>query len=122
MGFLDKLLRTMPGGPASVAKNLFTNYNKIKMRSPNLEDKEIFRELLESRYAVLKTIRKEQLDEIIETSDNLVSFTLDVLSAENPAAMQTPYFQATFHDICKFYRDNAPSEYAKFKKFMSSKS
>lgn len=121
MGFLDKLLRNMPGSPVSVAKNLLANYNKIKMSSPTFHEKEIFRELLELRYSVIKTIRKEEIDKILETSDNLVAVTLDVLSAENPAAMQIPYFQDTFHDICKFYRDNAPSEYAKFKKFMSSK-
>ena len=115
MGLLDKLLKRMPGGPLSVANNLLTHYNKIKKNPLNLSEKEIFSELLRSRYVIFKTMSLSQIDEVLETSDNLISITFDVLSAENPAAMQTPYFQDTFNDVCKFYRENSPIEYEKFK-------
>ena len=119
MGLFDKLLNKMPGGPVSVANNLLTHYRKIKNDSSSLSEKEIFSELLRSRYTIFKTMNSSQIDEVLETSDNLVAITFDVLSAENPAAMQAPYFQDTFSDVCKFYRENAPAEYERFKKIMS---
>jgi len=68
MGFMDKILRNMPGGPKSIAKSMLRAYNLYLMANPNCEKEEARRYCVETRYKVMKILTQEQIEKCLSES------------------------------------------------------
>jgi hypothetical protein len=81
---------------------------------PLLNSKEIFKKMLQDRYAVIKKMNADDINKVVSKTDTLVELTLAVIVHENPAAMSSHYQKETFDDIFSFFKENAPGEFEKF--------
>lgn len=114
MGLLDNLRRNMPGGPRNIAKHLLKYYLADITRFPYLNSKEIFKKMLQDRYAVIKKMSADDIMKIVSKTDTLVELTLEVIAYEHPAAMNSHYQKETCDDIFDFFKENVPQEFERF--------
>jgi hypothetical protein len=114
MGPFDNIRRKIPGSPRNIAKHLLKYYLADTTKFPDLTTKEIFRKMLQDRYAVFKTMNTDDINRVVSGTDTLVELTLAVIAYENPAAMSSHYQKETSDDIFNFFKENAPREFEKF--------
>jgi hypothetical protein len=113
MGFFNKLLRNMPGCPKSIANNLLKYYLSYTAKFPDLNEKEIFRKILNEKYSFL--FDSNDIDRIIAKADTLVELTIGVLSIAHRPSVSGQFSEETAGDIFNFFLENAPLEFEKFK-------
>lgn len=70
--------------------------------------------MLKDRYAIVRTMKANDIERVLSTADTIVELTLAVLAYENPAAMSPRYQKETCDDIFNFFREHAPLEFQKF--------
>lgn len=114
MGLFSKILRDMPGGPKSVAKNLLKYYLLNTARYPHLDPKEIYRKMLQDRNVISKMMNANEIEKIVAKADNLLELTLGVIAHENPAAVSPQFEKETIDGVFGFFKENAPGEFTKF--------
>lgn len=114
MGFLGNFLNKL-GQKAikDTAENVLKYYRLNASRHPNLSKQDLFRMLLEDRYTILKTMKKEDINNVVTHTDNLVALTLAIIAYENPPAIHVNT-DSTLEIVTQFYAANAPEEFQIF--------
>ena len=108
--FLDKI-----GGPESVCKSLYTTYSLFKERGYSHED--AMRNTLENRYSVLKFVKKEEFQSILDKSKELSLLALFCIIRENPYR-GGDNFQDTALRVLKYFSDIDPSQCSELTKML----
>ncbi len=115
MGFLDSVRRNMPGSPRNVAKHLLRYYLADTTKYPGATEKQVFMKMLKDRYVTVRTMTDADIEYVVSKTDTSVELTMAVIARENPAAMSDIYRDETVQDIFKFFIENAPMEFEKFR-------
>jgi len=118
MGFFKNLMRSMPGGPRSVAKLLLNDYQMISDSSNHLSEKEKYKLILQKRYSVIKKFSEFEIDLMVDKSNTLVELVISVMAHENPASLEPMFREETMSDIFSFFEESSPGELDKFRKYV----
>lgn len=110
MGFLDKIIRNMPGGPRSIAKSMLTAYNLYLKTNPNGRKEDARRYCIETRYKVIKILKQDEIEKYLAEAPDLGSLVYMCLRRENPQAFEYPFATNTLKDLYRYFNENAPEE------------
>jgi len=111
MGFLDKIVRNMPGGPLSIAKSMLRAYNIYLRANPGCPKEDARRYCIETRYKVIKILNQDEIEKILtDTPPDLGILVYACIRRENPAAFEYPFTTKTLDDLCSFFTKNVPEE------------
>jgi len=110
MGFLDKILRSIPGTPTRVAKTMvndFNSYRKANLQGPK---EDAYRYTIENRYKDLHTMNHQEIESCLESCSDLGEIVFWAIAKENPSAAKQPSVRDTVGDLYEFFSTTAPEE------------
>lgn len=110
MGIIGRLLTKGPGGPVSIAKAILTAYNVCRSVNPDLSQPNVFRQVLQSRYAVIRKLDGREIDVAALSAQSIGDIITIVIQLEVPVAFERHILDDTFFELEKFYMKNAPDE------------
>ena len=101
MGLFGNILRKMPGSPVSAAKTMNKIFNGIISNKPDCDRQAAFRQILETRYQVMKTMSQSEIDMCLYYCSDLGEVVFWALSKENPVATSQPHVKDTVNSPLK---------------------
>lgn len=110
MGLFDRLLRTMPGSPTSVAKVMLRAYASYKTDHPESSRKDALRYTIETRYRIINAMDAAKMESILSEAESLGHLVFLVVAHENPAAAHPATMKETVLDLHGFFERHAPDE------------
>jgi hypothetical protein len=110
MGFFDKfLIKTVPGGPVSLAKAVLRAFNRFKEYNPFASKDEALRYAIESRCQIIKVMNLDEIEYGLEKNKNLCDLVLYIIEKENPATFDL-FEEKTIKELYSFFKKHLSSE------------
>jgi len=119
VGFFDKIKKSMPGSPVSVAKAMLKIYRSYKERNPYSSQEEAYRYTVETRYTILKTVSQDRIEWILERTNCLSTLVFLTFLEENnltnlidpdDSGRLPPLIEQIGDDIEEYFERYAPEE------------
>jgi endonuclease III-like uncharacterized protein len=113
--FNDQMWKEKLDSPKDLAEYLFKFYSNCKTNfsSFDFDDKEIFQIML-PKITSISGISKEDADEILSYSNNIIAFTLEIIGHENYMKSMLKDFREIKKEVLLHFEKNAPEEYKRF--------
>ncbi|MBN1365556.1 MAG: hypothetical protein JW976_12170 [Syntrophaceae bacterium] len=110
MGFFDKLRKSMPGNPTSVAKTMLKIYTSYLAVNRDVSKADALRYCIESRYQMIKKMNQGEIEACLAKSDTLGDLVFLCIAKESPLRVKHPYIKKTVEDLYTFFKEYAPEE------------
>lgn len=117
MGFLNKLRKSAPGSPTSVARTMFNVYASYLDHNPTATRADALRYCIESRYKITKKMDQYEIESRLAEADSLGDLVFPCIAKESPHRVKYPYMKETVEDLYEFFEEHAPSEIGDLQKF-----
>ncbi|MFH1351461.1 MAG: hypothetical protein ABII26_11090 [Pseudomonadota bacterium] len=110
MGFFDKLRKSIPGNPTSVAKTMLNVYTSYLDQNPGASRADALRYCIESRYQIIKKMDKYEIEKCLAEADSLGHLVFLCIAKESPLRTKYPHMKETVENLYKFFEEHAPDE------------